>query len=101
MGFIDKARGAAGTTIGCVGIILWFISGLVCFVWALYVMFEVFGVWTIFVGLFFFPITYIASIFIVWFSTGVFPIILLIPYVISFIGLALAAIGGKISGEDI
>ena len=61
----------------------------------------IFGIWTIFVGLFLLPITYIASIFIVWFSTGIFPIILLIPYVISFIGLALAAIGGKISGENI
>jgi len=94
-------RKATGTTLGVVGIILWILSGLACLVWTLYVLFSIFGVWTIFVGLLLAPITYIASIFIVWFSTGHFPVILLIPYVVSLIGLALAALGGKIKGESI
>jgi hypothetical protein len=93
-------RKATGTTIGFVGIILWILCGLACFVWTLYVLFSIFGVWTIFVGLILAPITYIASIFIVWFSTGHFPVILLIPYVVSLAGLALAALGGKIKGEN-
>jgi len=93
-------RRAAGTTIGVVGLILWVIGGLICFVWTLYVLFSLFGWWTIFVGLILAPVTYIASIFIVWFSTGHFPLILLIPYVISLIGLALTAAGAKIKGES-
>ncbi len=100
MGLIQKARRATGNTIGCAGMILWFIAGAVCVIWALYVLFAVFGVWTIFVGLLLLPVTYLASIFIVWFSTGVFPVILLIPYVVSFVGLVLAAIGEKVSGEE-
>ena len=100
MGFIDKAKAATGNTIGCIGAILWFVSGLVCFIWTLYVLFAIFGVWTIFVGLLFAPITYIASIFIVWFSTGVFPVILLVPYIVSWVGMGLMVVGGVIGGED-
>ena len=70
------------------------------FVWTLYVLFSTFGVWTIFVGLLFAPVTYIASIFIIWFSTGAFPVILLLPYLASFVGIGLVAIGGAVTGED-
>lgn len=94
-------RKAVGTTIGLLGVILWIVAGLVCFVWTLYVLFSVFGIWTIFVGLLVAPVTYVASIFIIWFSTGHFPWLLLAPYITSFIGLGLAMLGGKIKGEDI
>jgi hypothetical protein len=93
-------RRATGTTIGVLGLILWVVGGLICFVWTLYVLFSLFGWWTIFVGLIVAPVTYIASVFIIWFSTGHFPLILLIPYVLSFIGLILASAGGKIKGES-
>ena len=99
MGLIQRARKATGTGVGCVGMILWIAAGLVMLIWTLYVLFATFGVWTIFVGLLLAPVTYVASIFIIWFSTGVFPVILLIPYIISWVGLALAGIGEKISGE--
>jgi hypothetical protein len=100
MGVIEKVRGAAGTTVGCVGMVVWALSGLICFVVALWVLFETFGAWTILIALFVAPITYLASFFIVWFTTGVFPVLMLIPYVLSFGGMVLAAIGGKISGEE-
>ena len=80
-----------------VGIALWLISGLVCFVWTLFVLYSFFGWWTIFVGLLLAPVTYMASIFIVWFASGVFPVILLLPYLASFIGLIIAGLGGKLS----
>lgn len=100
MGLIKRARSGFGKLIQVIGVILWLIAGLTVFIWTLYVLFSVFGIWTIFVGLFLAPITYVASIFIVWFSTGVFPVILLIPYLASFAGLVIAGIGGAISGED-
>ena len=93
-------RKATGTTIGVIGVILWFAAGAVCFVWTLYVLFSVFGVWTIFVGLFLAPITYVASIFIVWFSLKAFPWIMLLPYLVSFIGMGIVLIGGKVRGQD-
>jgi len=82
-GFIRKAT---GNTIGVVGFVLWLLAGLFCFVWTLYVLFTVFGVWAIFVGLLLAPVTYVASIFIIWFTTGVFPLLLLVPYVMSWVG---------------
>jgi len=69
------------------------------FIWTLYVLFTTFGAWTIFVGIMFMPVTYMASIFIIWFSTGAFPLIILAPYLASFVGLGLVAIGGAISEE--
>jgi len=100
IGPIRKARTGFGRFVQVVGVILWLGCGLLMFVWALYVLFSTFGVWTIFVGLFLFPITYTASIFIIWFSTGVFPSMLLAPYILSFVGLVIVAAGGAISGED-
>ena len=100
MGLIRKARTGVGRTIQIIGMILWLIAGLVVFIWTLYVLFSTFGIWTIFVGLFLAPITYVASIFIVWFSTGIFPVIMLLPYITSWVGMILAGVGGAISGED-
>ena len=93
-------RRATGTTIGVVGIILWVAAGLFCFIWTLHVLFSVFGVWTIFVGLLLAPVTYLASIFIVWFSVGAFPWTMLIPYAISFLGMSIVLIGSKVRGDD-
>ncbi len=100
MGLVKKARTGIGCFVQIIGGILWIGCGLLTFIWTLYVLFSTFGVWTIFVGLLLFPITYAASIFIIWFSTGVFPLILLAPYILSFVGLVIMTVGGAISGED-
>ena len=100
MGLFKKARTVLGRTIQIIGYILWVVAGLALLIWTLFVLFSTFGVWTIFVGLILAPVTWLASVFIIWFSTGVFPVILLIPYVVSFIGVALVGIGGKIGRED-
>lgn len=97
---IRKARTGVGCFVQTIGGILWLGCGLLMFIWTLYVLFSTFGIWTIFVGLLLAPITYVASIFIIWFSTGIFPMILLIPYLLSFIGMVIISLGGKISGED-
>jgi len=99
-GLISKARTGTGRLVQIIGVLMWGGCGLFVFVWTLYVLFSTFGIWTIFVGLFLAPITYIASIFIIWFSTGIFPVLLLLPYIGSFFGIVLLAIGGAISGED-
>lgn len=100
MGLIKKARTGTGCFIQTIGGILWLGCGLLMFIWTLYVLFSTFGAWTIFVGLILAPITYAASIFIIWFSTGIFPVILLIPYLLSFIGMVIIGVGSIIAGED-
>ena len=100
MAFITKARTGLGCTIQVIGGILWIGCGLLMFIWALYTLFSVFGVWTIFVGLILFPVTYAASIFIIWFSTGQFPWILLIPYIASWVGMVIMGIGSSIQGNE-
>jgi len=100
MGLIKKARTGAGCFVQIIGGILWIGAGLTVLIWTLYVLFSVFGIWTIFVGLLFAPITYLASILIVWFTTGIFPVIMLIPYVVSWVGMIIVGLGGAISGGE-
>ena len=100
MGLIKRARTGTGWFVQIIGGILWIGCGLLMVIWELYVLFTIFGAWTIFVGLLLLPVTYLASIFIIWFSTGIFPVILLAPYIASFVGIGLIVIGGGIRGED-
>lgn len=100
IGFISKARTGLSCTIQIIGGILWLGCGLLMFVWALNTLFTAFGVWTIFVGLILFPVTYAASIFIIWFSTGKFPFIWLVPYILSWVGMYMMMLGGLVKGKD-
>jgi len=100
MSLLSKAKTGTGRSIQVIGFILWLGAGLVTFVWTLYVLFAVFGIWTIFVGLILAPVTYVASIFIVWFSTQQFPLIMLVPYILSFVGMIMVALGGSLAGDD-
>jgi len=100
MGFIRKARTGTGCFIQSIGGILWIGSGLVTFIWTMYVLFSTFGAWTIIIGLILAPITYFAAVLIVWFSTGIFPVIVLILWIASWIGLSIVALGQKVGGEE-
>lgn len=73
MALIRKARTGVGCFVQIIGGILWAGCGLLMFIWAMYVLFSTFGAWTIIVCLVAAPLTYLASFFIVWFSTGSFP----------------------------
>ena len=63
--------------------------------------FRVFGAGAILVGFLFAPVIYVASVFIVFFTTGVFALLLLVPYVVLWVGLALCSIEARIHGENV
>ena len=100
MGLIKKARTGTGCIVQLIGGILWGACPLVAFVWALWALFDAFGAWTILIALVLTPITYIAAIFIVWFSTGVFPVIVLILWLVSWLGMGVLYLGSRITGEE-
>ena len=100
MGLIKKARTGTGCFVQIIGGILWIGSGLSVFIWTLYVLFATFGAWTILIGLFLAPITYLAAVLIVWFSTGIFPVIVLVLWIASWVGAGIVYIGQRISGEE-
>jgi hypothetical protein len=100
MGFLSKARTGTGCFVQSIGGIIWMGTGLTAFIWTLYVLFSEFGAWTIIIGLILAPITYIAAVFIVWFSTGVFPVIVLVLWIASWIAMGIVALGQKIGGQE-
>ncbi|OGO01068.1 MAG: hypothetical protein A2Y90_04915 [Chloroflexi bacterium RBG_13_52_12] len=100
MGLINKARTGTGWFIQIIGGLIWIGCGVWVLIWTLHVLFDTIGLWTIFVGLLFAPVTYLASILIVWFTSDSFPFLILIPYFASFIGITIIALGGKIKGDE-
>lgn len=95
-----KARTGTGCFVQAIGYILWIGTGLAATIWALWVLFDAFGAWTIIIGLLLFPIVYFAAFLIVWFTTGIFPIIVLILWLASWLGAGITYLGSRISGED-
>ena len=100
MPFIKKARTGTGCFVQIIGGILWVGCGLVAFIWELYVLFHVFGVFALFIALIFAPITYFFAVLVVWFSTGIFPVIVLILWLGSWLGMAIMYVGSRIRGEE-
>ena len=100
LSWVSKAKTGTGRLVQIIGGIIFVGSGLTVFIWELYVLFTAFGAWTILIALLFAPITYFAAIFIVWFSTGSFPIIVLILWLASWIGAGVIYVGNRITGED-
>ena len=100
MGLIRKARTGLGCTVQIIGGILWAGGGLVLFIWTLYVLFSTFGVLALIVAIMVAPLTLLTAVLIVWFSTGVFPVDVLLLWVVMIIGMVVVGVGGAISGED-
>lgn len=100
MGIFQKARTGTGCLIQAIGGIIWLGSGLIATIWAIYVLFVAFGAWTIIICLLLSPIVYFAAVLIVWFTTGIFPVIVLILWLASWIGMGITFIGSRIGGEE-
>jgi len=97
---IEKTRKGASYFVQMIGMILWAICGLAVLVWALSTLSSTFGIWAVVAGLLFAPVTYVASIFIVWFSTNNFPVLILTPYIVSWLGLGILYAGSRIRRKD-
>src|SRR4030042_1261722 len=86
MGLINKARTGTGWFMQIIGGLIWIGCGGWVLIWTLHLLFA--------------PVTYLASILIVWFTSDSFPFLILIPYFASFIGITIIALGGKIKGDE-
>ena len=75
------------------------VGSIVCFLWTLDVLFTAFGLWALLVGLLLAPVTYLASVFVVWLTTGTFPLLMLVPFIAGWVGLALISLGAKVRGD--
>ncbi len=99
MGLVKKARTGTGFAVQIIGGIILAGCALTVFIWTLFVLFAAFGPLAIFIALIAFPVTYLGAVFIVWFSTGTFPVIVLILWLASWVGGVLIGVGGSIKGE--
>jgi len=96
---MKKAKTGTGSLFQILGGILCISSGLAAFIWALSALFHAFGVWAIIIALLLAPITFITAIFIVWLTTGIFPFIVLILWLASWLGIGIVYIGSRIGGK--
>ncbi len=76
------------------------VCGIVSVVQALFVLHSALGIWATVVGAVLAPMIFIASVIIVWVSTGHFPLLLLAIYLGAWLGLALLMLGGLWDGDD-
>jgi len=98
MRLIYKAQTRRGRYIQNIGGIIFFGTGCAVLFWLFGALGTVFGDWITDVGILFpllIPVIYLAGTFIVWFSTGVFPVIPFILWLFSLIGVVMVVIGGK------
>lgn len=83
-----------------IGFILFSVGILATLFWTLNVIYSTFGIWVTVVGGFFAPVTFIASVIIVWVSTGHFPLLLLVIYLSAWLGAALWLLGTWGAGDN-
>jgi len=97
---MKRAKTATGRLVQGVGVILWLAAGLATLLWTLYVLFASFGPLALLVALIAAPVTYVFAVLVVWFSTGTFPVLMLIPYLASWVGAILMGIGGSLAEDQ-
>jgi hypothetical protein len=78
-------RVGIGRPIQFAGIALFLLSTIGTWLWTLFVLFSVFGA---------------LALLVVWFSTGTFPVDVLLLWLSSLIGIILVGVGAAISGDD-
>ena len=100
MGLIDKFIISHRHLFRNISEILGITAGITLAVWTLIILFQNYGVWTIFVGIICLPITLLSSIFVVWIITDYFPFTMLIPYIAFFISIRIAILTMKKSNNN-
>lgn len=97
---IKKARTGTGCFIQIIGGIFWVGNGLCALILTALVLLATFGAWAIIAGLLLAPLTYLAAVPIVWFSAGVFPVVVLFFWLASWIGFGVMYLGSLFRGEE-
>lgn len=101
MGFFKRAQTGTGRLIQVIGWVIVIGTGLATFIWELWALSIAVGAWAAVVAFFFAPITYIAAVIIVWVATGSFPIIVLILWLASWLGMGIVFLGSRVTGDEL
>ncbi len=76
------------------------LAGLALGLWALFVLFVIFGPLGVIFVLILGPLTILASVLIVWFDSGAFPVIALLLYLGMWGGLIIGGIGSSLTDHS-
>ena len=101
MPLIQRARTTSGRFVQILGWILWLGCGFYVAFWQWGIIADAFGWWVGLLALIFFPVAFAAAVPIAWFTTGTFPLHILILWLLSFGGAAMTYAGRRMKGEEI
>ena len=97
---VRSATSRTGRAIQVFGATLFGVCFLASVLWTLSALYSAYGIWAAIVGGVLSPITYAASVIIVWVSTGNFPVLVLAVYLGALLGVALWMFGKRWDGDD-
>ena len=100
MPLIQKAKTGTGNFVQVVGYLIWIGCGLYIFIYEIGVINDAFGFWLAALAFILAPIVYGFAFFIDWIITGVFPLGIFILWLVSWVGLAIVALGASIKGAQ-
>jgi hypothetical protein len=86
----------AGNSLQAVGCGVWLLAGILSFFLIVSTVYQALGVVGIILAVMGFPLVYLVSVFVVWFTHG-FPTDLAVLWVIGWVGMILATAGGNLA----
>lgn len=95
MPLIQKAKTGTGYFIQIVGYLIWLGCGLYIMIWEFNIIADALSIWVAILAVFLFPVLFVFAVPIAWFLTGTFPLTILILWLFSLVGMAIAAAGSS------
>ena len=99
MPLIQKARTGTGCFIQILGGILWLGCGLYIMIWEFNVIADALSILVAVIAVFLFPVLFVFAVPIAWILTGTFPLMILILWLLSLVGMWIMGAGASIKGE--
>ena len=68
-------------------------------IWEFSVIADVLSTWVAILAVFLFPVLFVFAVPIAWFLTGTFPLIILILWLLVWVGMGIMSAGASVKGE--
>ena len=70
-------------------------------IWEISVIADALSAWVVILAIFLFPVIFAFAVPIAWFLTGTFPLIILILWLLTWVGVVIMSAGASVKGETL